>query len=508
MIRLRQIDLGRDRAEDELQHLYAALEERVLERTSQLAEANQLVQQEHDQLQVLMDTIPDTIYFKDAASRFTRVNAAQARTLGLQDPQQAIGKTDADFFAPEAAAAAYAAEQRLIQTGESLVDRREYSPTIQGQARWYSSTKMPVRGPDGKVVGLVGISRDITDRISDEQSAGAERIQLTERIEQMALVIELSEQLQACAVDTEVHQVAARLAGRLFPGALGALYAIDSAQESVTTAATWGTPPLEAQTFELDDCWALRRGKPHYWGGEQMGEMCPHLAGNPPAFSVCLPLSAAGERLGILHLRSAPGVESTAFSETQMQSAHLTADSLALAWANVRLRESLHEQAVRDPLTGLYNRRHMQVTLERELRRAARTSKPIGIMMLDIDHFKEINDTHGHDAGDLVLREIGRFLKERTREGDTACRLGGEEFLVILPEATLEQTMARAEKHRQNFGAVRILYAGGPIETPTFSIGVAAFPEHGTTAELLLRAADLALYAAKEAGRDRVVAAE
>ena len=176
VIRLEQVGLGRDRAEDELRRLYAALEERVLERTAQLAEANQLVKQEHDQLQVLMDTIPDTIYFKDAASRFTRVNRAQARTLGLQDPQQAIGKTDADFFAPEAAAAAYAAEQRLIQTGESLVDRREYSPTIQGQTRWYSSTKMPVRGPDGKVVGLVGISRDITDRVSDEQSAGAERI--------------------------------------------------------------------------------------------------------------------------------------------------------------------------------------------------------------------------------------------------------------------------------------------------------------------------------------------
>jgi diguanylate cyclase (GGDEF)-like protein len=129
-------------------------------------------------------------------------------------------------------------------------------------------------------------------------------------------------------------------------------------------------------------------------------------------------------------------------------------------------------------------------------------------MMLDIDHFKEVNDEHGHDVGDLVLRELGRFLNEHTRGGDTACRLGGEEFLVILPEATLAQTMRRAETHRQNFGTVRILYAGGSIQPPTLSIGVAAYPEHGTTAEALLRAADQALYAAKEAGRGRVVAAE
>jgi diguanylate cyclase (GGDEF)-like protein len=184
------------------------------------------------------------------------------------------------------------------------------------------------------------------------------------------------------------------------------------------------------------------------------------------------------------------------------------AESLALAWANVRLRGSLHEQAVRDPLTGLYNRRHMQASLERALRRVAGADKPIGIMMLDIDDLKAINDAHGHDAGDVVLRELGRFLKEHTREGDTASRLGGEEFLVILPGATLEQTMVRAEKHRQQFAAVRILYAGGSIQTPTLSIGVAAYPKHGSTAEALLLAADRAVHAARVAGRDRVVAAE
>ena len=278
----------------------------------------------------------------------------------------------------------------------------------------------------GEAVGLIGISRDITDRISEEQSAGAERAQLVERIEQMAQVIELSEQLQSCASDQEVYQVSARLVSRIFPGELGALYSVDPAQEFVETAVTWGEPPLEAQTFELDDCWALRRGKAHYSGGNRPGEVCAHMAASPATYSVCLPLSAAGEMLGILHLRTAPGGEMRDSTAVQKQSAQLVAESLALAWANLRLRgESPHEQAVRDPLTGLYNRRHMQVSLERELRRAAGTPKPIGIMMLDIDHFKAINDVHGHDAGDLVLRELGRFLKEQTAKAIPRVELGG-----------------------------------------------------------------------------------
>ncbi len=308
--------------------------------------------------------------------------------------------------------------------------------------------------------------------------------------------------------DQEVYQVTARLLSRLFPGELGALYFIDPAQGSVETAVTWGTPALPAQTFEVDDCWALRRGRPHYAGGNRSSEVCPHVAGAPSAYMACLPLFAAGERLGILHLRTAPSSELRDSTEVQKQSAQLAADSLALAWANVRLRESLHEQAVRDPLTGLYNRRHMQASLERELRRAARNDKPIGIMMLDIDHFKEVNDTHGHDAGDVMLRELGRFLNEHTRGGDIACRLGGEEFIIILPEANLEQTAGRAEKHRQGFSDMRIEWQGSQVATPTLSIGVAAYPQHGTTAEELLREADTALYLAKQAGRNRVVTAE
>ena len=135
-------------------------------------------------------------------------------------------------------------------------------------------------------------------------------------------------------------------------------------------------------------------------------------------------------------------------------------------------------------------------------------SRPVGVIVMDIDHFKQVNDRHGHSAGDAVLKLLGRHLLEQTRGGDVACRYGGEEFVIIMPDADLEQTMRRAEEHRQSF-AERLVQFGADVSiSVTLSGGVAAYPEHGATAEALVRAADLALYRAKHNGRNCVAAAE
>lgn len=184
------------------------------------------------------------------------------------------------------------------------------------------------------------------------------------------------------------------------------------------------------------------------------------------------------------------------------------ADGVALAVANLRLREALRQESIRDPLTDLFNRRYMEESLERKVLRALRNQQPVGIIMLDIDHFKRINDTYGHATGDAVLRQLGDFLKEHTRGDDIACRYGGEEFTLILPEATREQTRLRAEQLRQDFKTLRIQHGGQVLDLITLLFGVAAYPDHGTTRDAVLRAADTALYRAKHAGRDRVVVAE
>ena len=168
------------------------------------------------------------------------------------------------------------------------------------------------------------------------------------------------------------------------------------------------------------------------------------------------------------------------------------------------LQAQLREQAIRDVLTGLYNRRYLDETLQRELARAARKQLPVSLVMLDIDHFKSFNDQHGHELGDRMLQELGGLLLSKARRDDFPCRYGGEEFVVVLPGAALDVAQRKAEQWRQAFQAIRLVYKETPLSA-TLSAGVAAYPEHGSTGDEVLRRADQALYAAKHGGRNQVV---
>jgi len=222
---------------------------------------------------------------------------------------------------------------------------------------------------------------------------------------------------------------------------------------------------------------------------------------------------AHGETMGILHLQSGlagpdqPNQERAVINEIQLQLAKAMADTIALALANLKLRVSLHDQSIRDPLTDLFNRRYLDETLEREIHRAARLQRSVAVIMLDIDHFKRFNDTFSHEAGDILLRELGVFLKQQIRGGDFACRYGGEEFILILPEISLEDLRQSAERLRKKVKELHIPYAGGALEPITLSLGIALFPVHGATGKAVVHAADEALYEAKHQGRDRIVVA-
>jgi diguanylate cyclase (GGDEF)-like protein len=264
--------------------------------------------------------------------------------------------------------------------------------------------------------------------------------------------------------------------------------------------------------FSPDDCWALRRNQTYLVDSEHPGPGCRHLGGQAVAAYMCVPILAQGRTRALLHIRQAPPEagrrtnRGPAIGEGQQQLARTVADSMGLAFSNLELRDSLREQSIRDGLTGLYNRRYMEESLEREIFRAARHQNSVGVVMLDIDHFKAFNDAHGHLAGDVLLRELGRLLRAHIRGADIACRYGGEEFILILPEASLEVTRQRAEHLWGEARSLRPEFAGRLLDSVTVSMGVAAYPSHGTTAEAVLRAADEALYRAKHEGRDRVVA--
>jgi diguanylate cyclase (GGDEF)-like protein len=181
-------------------------------------------------------------------------------------------------------------------------------------------------------------------------------------------------------------------------------------------------------------------------------------------------------------------------------------EGIKLSLSNLKLRESMREQANRDSLTGLFNRRYLDDTLPRELMHAQRHNSQTCLAMLDIDHFKQFNDTFGHEAGDLVLREMGCVLRENVRKSDIACRFGGEEFVLVLFDAALEASRQHIEKICTYVKEMQIRYGEQLLGTITLSAGLVEVPYKDLPANDLLRAADEALYAAKHAGRDRIVA--
>jgi diguanylate cyclase (GGDEF)-like protein len=333
--------------------------------------------------------------------------------------------------------------------------------------------------------------------------------ELEESNRKMALLNELGDLLQSCQGADEAIRVIRALLPRLFAEEAGGVYLLDAGTQLLEGTAVWGVGAPGRGPFGVSECWGLRRGRLHVSGTTDAGPRCRHVEeeDSPPA--LCIPLMAQGEALGILHLRG-PAVEAEdgRRSARTLQIALSCAEHLALGLANLRLREGLRSQALRDPLTGLFNRRFLEEQLARELRHAERQEASLGLLMIDLDHFKAINDAHGHEAGDRVLAELGRLLQQGVRSEDVVARYGGEEFTVLLPETDLGEAVWVAEKLRQVCRRLQVRHRGVVIEALQISVGAAAFPACGEDAEELLRAADHALYQAKREGRDRVVAAD
>ncbi|HET6929340.1 MAG TPA: diguanylate cyclase [Candidatus Acidoferrum sp.] len=334
--------------------------------------------------------------------------------------------------------------------------------------------------------------------------------ELESRNREAGTLSEMADLLQSCFTLEEASGVITSSAQKLFYGFSGALLVFSASRNVLEAATTWGQSSPPERVFAPNDCWALRRGRLHHSNNGDGAVRCAHLGGSRLP-SLCTPLMAHGETLGILCLVTEPNGSAgaqTTISEFNVRLAVSMAEQAALSFANLKLREKLRYQSVRDPLTGLFNRRYLDESLERELPNAVRKNRSLGVIMLDVDRFKKFNDMFGHDAGDTVLRELGDYLAKFIRRGDLACRYGGEEFTLILPECSLEDTRCRAEELRTSFQQLSIKHRDVVLGKVTLSLGIAALPDHGTTAVELLAAADGALLRAKEAGRDRVLIAD
>ncbi len=352
------------------------------------------------------------------------------------------------------------------------------------------------------------MTEDLTREIAERRLAD-ERLQkvvvdLERRNREQSLLGELGELLQSASRPEEAYPIIGRFAAELFPGTKGTLHLMNSSRSLVENVTQWGDALRAERVFGPEDCWALKRGRMHASTPGDAEPVCRHLGTNPPENGyLCVPMMAHGEGLGILYVELLPAALRRDVPPPRPEIAVAVAEQSALALANLRLREALRNQSIRDKVTGLFNRHYMEESLERELARVTRGKEPLGILLLDIDYFKKFNDLYGHDVGDELLSAVGKFLSGRFRGSDIPCRFGGEEFVVILPGATVAEATVIAEAVRAGATSVKV-HAGDRIEGVTFSIGVSAFPEHGTAAETLLKSADMALYQAKHDGRDRV----
>jgi diguanylate cyclase (GGDEF)-like protein/PAS domain S-box-containing protein len=363
---------------------------------------------------------------------------------------------------------------------------------------------------------LVGSIQDVTDRVMAEVQLHkanqdlAERVQeLQRRSKEISVLSEMGSRLQACQTAEEAYVEVGTAAEQLFPEWSGALCVISASRRAVETVADWGKRASGERVFAPDDCWALRRGQPQWFRSSEKVTPCRHTDLTQVRESLCVPLMAQGEAIGIVSLQSMRTLDqqeavSRPSEEAERRLATILAEQVGLALGNLKLRETLRNQSIRDPLSGLFNRRYMEESLEREFSRAARNKTSVAIIMMDIDHFKRFNDTFGHQAGDALLRTLGDFLNRSTRGQDIACRYGGEEFALVLSDCPLGGALQRAETLRQEVKQLNVLYAGQLLGTISVSMGLALCPDHGSTISEVLRAADQALYCAKREGRDRV----
>jgi len=361
------------------------------------------------------------------------------------------------------------------------------------------------------VVLFLFLFRDAARRRLDETHLSAAKAQLeatvrklTTRAQESSLLTNARDELQLCMTAKQAHESVVRHMHMLLPGTSGATLVINNSRRMVEIAATWGEATRLLDGFAPDACCGLRAGRAR-WRKPGKAELnCMHFVGSAPDNYLCVPLAAHGETQGFVFVCS-DTPESLVIAEERTPLIVELAELASLSIASLNLRAKLEGQSIRDGLTGLFNRNFMEIALERELHRAARQGTPVAVMMLDVDHFKLMNDTFGHEAGDIVLREVAECFRRSLRDEDIICRYGGEEFVVIMPDANEETAVRRAEMIRSAVSEIRTHYRGELLGSVTISVGIAMYPDAGKDGGNLIQVADGALYRAKHAGRNQVM---
>jgi diguanylate cyclase (GGDEF)-like protein/PAS domain S-box-containing protein len=488
----------------------------------------------------------EAVIVKDLNAVVTYWNREAVSLYGFS-AEQAIGQPLRKLHASDLSETDYARLMERVRAGlptSSTTERRKRS----GELIRVAIKTSPLRDDRGDLIGEITIARDVTAMHQKEEALrrAEEALQLrmkslreanrnlarqiaarrdadaairrnNQELEATVRQLEsfhhdgetlshMAELLQSCAQRGEAYEIVRETSRQLFPTSIGSLFIYRESRDLLEHVAAWGAEPARVPTLAPDECWALRLGRPHFV--PRTGAIrCRHATAETESY-VCMPVHGQGQILGLFHIAVEVSARTRRPTRDTEQRLRALTDRVGPALANLKLRDALRELALRDGLTGLYNRRYMEDALNREIHRAERSGKPLSVIMIDIDHFKTFNDKYGHDAGDFVLSTLARAVTKIVRPSDMACRYGGEELAVVLPEASLECACERAEQMRLVIRETNLTHMGQSLPAPTASFGVAVYPADGATPASLLKAADSALYRAKHEGRDRVCVAE
>jgi diguanylate cyclase (GGDEF)-like protein/PAS domain S-box-containing protein len=492
-------------------------------------------------LRTLAEAIPQMIWTATTDGSRDYVNQRWCDYTGF-DLEQAGGHGWEAAIHPDDVDLCRKKWEECVRTGEALEVEYRLRRAADGTYHWHLARALPLRNPAGSIVKWFGTCTNIDDQKQSqeileqqikertEQLIAAnenlkremwerEQVQsdldqqnvamvaeITKRSERTVLLSKMGKLLQSAINMDEAVSIILGFAPKIFPDFRGALILVDAARSLLEVKGSWAACKMPAApTFDMCSCWALRTGQRHFVEVSDHTAPCAHANTATDPY-LCVPIMTQEGAAGILHLQAI--LDTRDPFEAELLITNSFAEQVGVSIANLRLQEALRQQSTSDALTGLYNRRYLEESLERELRRSARAKQPLSLVMLDLDHFKTFNDTFGHEAGDAVLREMGASLARTARAEDISCRFGGEEFLLILPGTSMEGARTRAERVRSQARKLAVMHQGKPVGTITVSLGVAAFPAHGSSAKELIASADAALYRAKNEGRDRVAVAE
>ena len=338
----------------------------------------------------------------------------------------------------------------------------------------------------------------IQQQVKSEQDL--QEIRIDQRTQEIELLHRLANMLAACNSINEAQMVVEDILPRILGDLNGVVSLMRSSRNQLLVKLDWGGVWPGSKTYAPEECWALRKGKYHLANDKYTTLPCSHMSATGSDQTLCIPLTAHGNTIGMMHIYLGEGKE---LKENIQKLAFTVAEHLGLALANLNLQEKLREQAISDPLTGLYNRRYYEEIINQEIMRSHRHKQEMSILMLDLDHFKRFNDNYGHDAGDYVLKTIGSLLLNTMRGEDTICRLGGEELAIILPNTGAKNALSVANKLCSSVSELHLAMKDLSLGKLSVSIGVSTYPKNGMLSDELTKLADIALYEAKSLGRDQ-----